>query len=220
MAFKGPFNAGKMGDDLDEDLIDEDHYASLKKRRTGLPGFLKNSGNPFVLAGIGLIVIVLLIVSLVAKPRPDASEAKFKEIESNLLLLQDKVSRLEALNDKLDRLDAEQKKLEQFTARLNQLEESSSQRINHIARALDALQKQATAATTRPAAPESAPKPAAKPAPQKPTVRFHQISRGETLYSISRRHGIPLETLLKLNQLKPDAKIFPGQKIVLGPPGG
>ena len=220
MAFKGSFNAGKMGDDGEDDYIEEDHYSSLRKRRMGLPGFLKNSGNPFVLAGIGLIVMILLIVSLFAKPRPGVSEAQIREIEKNILLLQDRVSHLETINEKLGELAAEQKKLEQFTARLNQVEASSSQRMNRIAKNLDTLQKQLEAAGTKPPTQKSTPKSAAKPAPKKPAVRFHQVRSGETLYSISRQYGIPVDTLRKLNKFTPSTKIYPGQKISVGPSGG
>jgi membrane-bound lytic murein transglycosylase D len=168
--------------------------------------------------------MILLIVSLFAKPRSNVNEAQIREIEKSIMLLQDRVSQLETIDEKLNRIAAEQKKLEQFTARLNQLEASSSQRINRIAKKLAALQKILAAAGTKPptlkSTPKPVPKPAAKPSPRKPATRFHQVSSGETLYSISRRYGIPIDTLLKLNNFAPGTKIYPGQKISLGSSGG
>jgi murein DD-endopeptidase MepM/ murein hydrolase activator NlpD len=41
--------------------------------------------------------------------------------------------------------------------------------------------------------------------------RFHKVRKGETLYSISRKRGTPVNTLMRLNHLKKNAKLKPGQ---------
>lgn len=43
----------------------------------------------------------------------------------------------------------------------------------------------------------------------------YAIQEGDTLYSLSRKSGVPVETLLAENHLKPDARLKIGQKIVL-----
>jgi len=45
---------------------------------------------------------------------------------------------------------------------------------------------------------------------------YHIIIKGETLSSISREHGIPVEKLMLFNKLSSD-RIFPGQKLYLKP---
>jgi uncharacterized protein (TIGR00159 family) len=48
-------------------------------------------------------------------------------------------------------------------------------------------------------------------------TRYHLVRSGETLWGISRRYGVTVEELRRLNQLEPGAVIYPGQKISLGP---
>jgi uncharacterized protein (TIGR00159 family) len=47
--------------------------------------------------------------------------------------------------------------------------------------------------------------------------RFYQIHAGDTLWEISRRHGLTVQQLLEMNNLEAKAPIHPGQTIKLGP---
>ena len=42
-------------------------------------------------------------------------------------------------------------------------------------------------------------------------IRYHKVSAGETLYSISRKRGLTVDELCKLNHLSKDVKVRPGQ---------
>ncbi len=60
------------------------------------------------------------------------------------------------------------------------------------------------------------------PAPEKKTVTkekkdpiFHTVQKGETLFSISRKYRISVETLKKINNLSNDTTIFPGNNILV-----
>jgi LysM repeat protein len=48
-------------------------------------------------------------------------------------------------------------------------------------------------------------------------ARMHAVQKGETIYGISRKYGIPADQLMKLNKLGPNDPIKPGQQLVLGP---
>ena len=41
--------------------------------------------------------------------------------------------------------------------------------------------------------------------------RFHKVKKGETLYSIAKKRGTTVDTIMKLNHLKKNAKLNPGQ---------
>ena len=49
-------------------------------------------------------------------------------------------------------------------------------------------------------------------------VRTHQVKKGESLYEIGRRYGVPTESILQLNNLQPGEYIHPGQEIKIPPP--
>lgn len=46
---------------------------------------------------------------------------------------------------------------------------------------------------------------------------YHEVSKGETLYSISRKHGISVDELQRLNNLKNNQLIHPKQKLIVAP---
>jgi YbbR domain-containing protein len=57
-----------------------------------------------------------------------------------------------------------------------------------------------------------------KPTPDQPkerTVRYHNVRAGETLWGISRRYGLTIDELSRLNELAPGTVIYPGQKLKL-----
>ncbi len=61
--------------------------------------------------------------------------------------------------------------------------------------------------------------PARDPAPAAgaagPEAGVAVVRRGDTLYRIARRHGVPLRGLITLNRLGPPYRIHPGQKLLL-----
>lgn len=82
------------------------------------------------------------------------------------------------------------------------------QRVDALWQKVEALEKQPTA------------EPKAKsPAPPKPTAstekKYHTVKKGETLYRISRKYGISVEELRKLNNLSKDLSLRAGQKLLV-----
>jgi len=47
--------------------------------------------------------------------------------------------------------------------------------------------------------------------------QYHQVNNGETLYKISKRYKISIEAIHRLNNLKQDQPILPGQKLLVTP---
>ena len=47
-----------------------------------------------------------------------------------------------------------------------------------------------------------------------PDLRLHVVRRGDTLYGIARRYGVPLSRIYRLNNLNPRSVIRPGQEII------
>ena len=60
-------------------------------------------------------------------------------------------------------------------------------------------------------------KAAAAPAPQKASKKTYTVQENDTLYSIARKNNIGLQTLLKVNGLREDSVIHPGDKLVVSP---
>lgn len=47
------------------------------------------------------------------------------------------------------------------------------------------------------------------------SIEFHVVREGETVYDISQAEGIRMEELMEFNQLGPDSKLSPGQRVLL-----
>jgi len=47
------------------------------------------------------------------------------------------------------------------------------------------------------------------------SIEFHVVREGETVYDISQAEGIRMEELMEFNQLGPDSKLAPGQRVFL-----
>jgi len=86
------------------------------------------------------------------------------------------------------------------------------QRVNALSQKVEALEKQ------KPPAAEPKAKP---PTPSKPAAsaekKYHTVKKGETLYGISKKYGISVEELRKLNNLSKDPLLRTGQKLLVSP---
>jgi len=86
------------------------------------------------------------------------------------------------------------------------------QRLDALTQKVEALEKQK----------QPAGEPKAKPpTPSKPTAsaekKYHTVQKGETLYGISKKYGISVEELRKLNNLSKDPSLRTGQKLLVSP---
>jgi LysM repeat protein len=86
------------------------------------------------------------------------------------------------------------------------------QRVEALSQKIEALEKQ------KPSAAEPKAKP---PAPSKAAAsaekKYHTVQKGETLYGISKKYGISVEQLRKLNNLSKDPSLRTGQKLLVSP---
>jgi LysM repeat protein len=48
--------------------------------------------------------------------------------------------------------------------------------------------------------------------------RYHTVEKGDTLSGISAKYGVSVSELRRLNNVREDQYIYPGQKILLAPP--
>ena len=84
------------------------------------------------------------------------------------------------------------------------------QRMEALAQKVEALEKRPL-----PPTPESKAKPPSPKSAVSTEKRYHTVQKGETLYKISKKYGITVEELRKLNNLSRDRSVRPGQKVVV-----
>lgn len=187
----------------EEDTSTYDAYTALEERKTG--GKLVYY---YVAAGLGLLILVLVIVMMGNGAGRQETASRMGLIEKRLDDLEFRLGNLVQDTTAESDIGVLQQANEDLSRRFDALEKKLEGRLNQISMALVKLEKQRSAPP--PKTPPAAPK---KKAPVKAKTRQHTVQKGETLYSISRKYGMSVNALRKLNGIGSDAKIYPGQKL-------
>ena len=118
------------------------------------------------------------------------------DIENRIGQIQKKDMAFEQLKNRLDRVEASMRiSMDDTVPDPNRLQEKIVEQ-----RALEAVSS----------SPEKGDKQLSK-------NRYHTVQQGETLYNISRIHGLTVEEIMVINRLSDSAVIYPGQKILVRP---
>ena len=171
----------------------------------------KTSELSFVLMGIGLLALIMLFVVLVPGNRKAEDNNRIMVLEAKLEQLEDRLVKCEGIDERLVRLETQGKNNQLIKSRLDRLE-SSFLKIANITKKLDNLQKRRVEVEpTKAVEPESA--AVSKEATKE---RYHKVQAGDTLYNISRRYGVTVNALRRLNNLGPEEKTLQiGQKLLI-----
>jgi len=178
----------------------------------------KNSGLLLVIVGAGVFVLLALFVFLPMLRSP-ADTKPITELEAKLKKMEVKLVEMEQNYQKVAQLALQDDKLEQVSARLDKLGVSTTQRLDQMAREIEATHKQAVPPKTEPAPKqpstpvktESAPKlpaPKTEPAAKQPAApKAEPVSPAKTgeapekKTSVEKYHEVkPLETLYGLGK--------------------
>jgi len=192
----------------ERDLGRKDYYS----RPTGL---LQNKLNlPYIIGGVGLVIIVILFVIILSGSSDGVKLEQLQTLEKRIEQLDKRMATLGGMDQALERIDNSEKELGLIMERLDRFEGTVTTQIDQIIKELGVLHQKTGSS---PAPKTQAPKPVAKSGTEK-KAKFHEVSAGETLYSISRRYGLTVDQLREYNKIGPQNAIRPGQKLKLSPP--
>jgi len=133
-------------------------------------------------------------------------EERVEQVEMQLTRLPGLIHQVENLSSGGDtgRLDQLAAQLETLDENVGDLREETQALKNRQSRFSEALSERRTAER------QPAPEPEATS-----TARYHEVQKGDTLYSIARNNNISLERLLEQNNLSADAVIQPGDRLIV-----
>lgn len=186
-------------DHMAEDPAKTQKNDPLPRRQRNSYGAAPAGKFPLLL-GVGAAVLILLIILLArgsGKQDLTSIQTRLDQVEKRLALIDGTEKRIEGLENQL-------KSLQQAQSRLEASGKSMGERIDKLIRQTE---KQQTVPVAAPKAKSSTPA----------ATRVHEVQRGESLYSIAGKYGVPLDQILRLNNLKKDSAIQPGQKILIAP---
>jgi len=233
MKWKDSFDNSQVNDEPGEDYLDEETYSPWKKRSAGgsLAKWFGKSTAPYIVAGTGVLILVIALWSVFSGSSGQSNGKQIRALDERIGQLEDRLGKLDGVFDSMSRVDVLDKKIEQLKGRFDRMEASLALRMDHISKRLDRLKSRTVASGPAKPAEKTLPKPIpktpskpAKKAPPKPpekiTARYHTVSAGETLYSISRQNGLTVAQLRRMNNLSPTQTIHPGQKLLVRPAKG
>ena len=172
--------------DIEEDFPDDEEHTSRNRNEETNPIQGWHQKLKIPHVWIGLGLIGLVILIVILLPRTGDYGLKWK---------------INSLDAKLKQVEGNLNRLVWIEARLDQMEE----KIKEFEVMMNTLEKFGKSST----------QPTAKSSEAMDKARYHRVRAGETLYGISRRYGLTIEELRRLNKLPKEATIYPDQKLLI-----
>jgi LysM repeat protein len=176
---------------------------------------LQGKKLPVILVGGGVLVLVVLIIWLIFGSSSNSNVQQINFLESRVKALENRLSSLEPLAGAANAVANQDKSIAELTRRIDNLEAVFTKEIDSLSKRMAIAKPQKTSA---PPPVKSTPSQTTAGTTDVRKATYHVVQAGENLYRISLRYKIKMDDLLRLNNLKPDAAIQPGQKLLVGPP--
>lgn len=183
-----------MAEDLGQTLKANEDMRPSKTSRVGM-GL---RGTVMVTGGAVLVLIVAFVLILRAHQRAVM-------VDLNTINL-----RLKMLEGRMTHLEKEVPALEGSLSKSVDPQRVLTQKLDALSKKMDELQKGLASATPPTAGTQTVHSLSKGP--------HHEVQRGETLYQISRKYGVSVAELCRVNEMDPSQVIKPGQRLRI--PGG
>ncbi len=211
MEWKDSYDAAETNGEAEEAVSGKEGYSSWNNRKMNRLSF-NLFKNPFVLTGMAVLILAVLSVIFISNFLKTEVGKQIATIEARLKNMEERLAGTKDIDKRVALLGKESKTIEIFKNRLDRLESSSFMRMDDLSEKLDILQKKTAGRKPEKAAAAKT----GKSTKIESKKRYCEVNAGDTLYSISRRHGLTVDELLNLNNLGPGTVIHPGQKLLTG----
>ena len=180
-----------------------------------------------IIGGAGAVLVILLMVSLFSRdgsrsdqtvqlPDYDVMErmqSRFERLEDRMEQIEMQLTRLPGLIHQVESMETggNAGQIEQVIKRIQRMDQGMEE-IRKETTAIKSQQRQlATRISERPVAVTTTPESKTSAA----AVSYHEVKKGDTLFSIARTNGITLNNLLERNNLTQESVIKPGDRLIL-----
>ena len=194
--------------DLAEDVKENQSSRIIRERRSSLQTL--SQGKILLFGGAGLLVLIVLVLLLFIGGNGDSKE-DLSLIQTRLTLLEARIKNTEALGDRIQQIEEQQMGVRQSLLKADRSIRSLKGDLTQLTEAFENSRKKTTAVAPK----AEVKQPAQEETISQPEKGYHVVSRGETLYRISKKYGIPVAKLRRLNNMDPSALIHPGQKLLI-----
>jgi LysM repeat protein len=187
----------------EEPYEEYDAYSALNRQ-----SLLRKPFVPYIAAGVVALVVILGFSMYGTSSQNDALSEEVALLNKRLEDIEFRIGNLEQVSSGNESLGTLKNNTDMLAQQFQALETKLGRNLNQINDKLAALEKNQKETPQKTATP---PKSAKKASP-----KIHVVKAGETLYQISRKYGLSVEQLKKLNGMGNDVTIRPGQELVVG----
>ncbi len=204
-------------DDLgSDDYLLEDPLAFWREEKKTLwRKLFGRSETPFLIMGVGLVLLIILFFVVAPGGGNQDVVRRIDLLSERLQQVEETLSNLEALSGRAAQLEERADAVDKSLLRSDSVDASATLRMNRIADELSLLKKNIDMLKSNKNTVSVIPDTSANSGKEKlnSQVVYHEVQPGETLYRISRRYNISVDSLRRMNGLSEKAAIHPGQKL-------
>ena len=184
--------------------------------------------NEFTLILLGALLLTIIIFFLFFRSSDSKVEPVKKSVSTTSFTdLEKRIEKIEQALELKEKFSGSAKGnaekampgIDPIKERVARLETAFSSKFDSLTVRMDKIEKNISLFKNKPAATAETPKssiPIKKAMKKtKSASVFHTVQKGETLYSISKKYNTSIASLLKLNNLSANAKIYPGSKMIV-----
>jgi LysM repeat protein len=195
MKWKDAEQAGESENEIRDGYFEE-NYSPLKRRKFDF-GFDAAAilGKPLFWYAVGACIFILLVVIFMTSGKSDSRQ--LDNVEKRLALAEKRISTMETLDTRVSALEKDIANAQNLGVRLERLETTIAKKLNDMETKINQLTLERSA-TAKPGA-----------------TKVHVVQKGDTLFRISKRYGLTVDALRRLNNLGKGATIQPGQKLLV-----
>jgi LysM repeat protein len=161
--------------------------------------------KPVLWYAAGAVILVIVILAFVTGEGGDTRQND--ALEKRIVLLENRLALLDQMGSRLEVLEKDKDGTKALMVRLERLETAIAKKLTGMSDEISQIKKQIAVIPVR--------QDTKTDEPSKPAGQYHVVKQGETLYSISKKYGLTVEQLTKLNGLRKGSPIQPGQKLSL-----
>ncbi|MBF0225497.1 MAG: LysM peptidoglycan-binding domain-containing protein [Desulfobacterales bacterium] len=186
---------------------------------------LKKPETPFMIIGVIIVGVILILEIFIPSQSKSVSENKSSEMAAKIENIEKIIEQITAISEKVSSLEQKIKKFSETAETFEKFEATTSIKLEYLTKDVTALKEKQISnnnnnnnnniVTHTPSEPVVVPD-ILPSTPLKKEPKYHVVSGGETLFSISRKYGITIDDLLKMNKFNQKSDIYAGQKIIVG----